>query len=1074
MRRPWSRAPNPVSCANQSPAPASVSQWRLPLIVLSILLFASAAAAQTNIYHIRGNASAGSNNIWNIDPTTGTETLVYTAYPGGNAATLAQRPSDGMLFYAINAASGSNGAVYRFNPATPNIAPVLLGTLGAGVGSGYRMAFLNNTLYFMPGGGGADNDRLYTVNQTTGLATAGPNITGTGNGGDMAFLGNTLYIINQNRQLYTASTAGGAATSLGTVTFPGGITPSTLGIAFDATGRLLIQTISPSNLYRITLPSLAATLFTALGGGTTATGDLASAAVPPPDLSITKTDGATTVYRGGPVSYTIVVTNSSVYPVSGTVTDTVPASVTGVTWTCVASAGSSCTAASGAGNAISTSATLLAGGTATYTVLGTVAAGASGTLTNTANVAVPIWLADATPANNTATDNSTINLNANLGITKTDGLANINPGSPVTYTIVVSNAGPDTSNGSIVTDTVPATITGVNWTCGSPTGGATCGAAGGSGNAISTTANLPSGGTVTYTITGTLATTATGTLTNTARVITPAAGVTDPNDPTRIGANNNSATDNTTINPVSDVRIAKSHVGNFTVGINGTYTLTASNAGNGPTSGTITVVDSLPTGLTVAAIPTPVGWNCATTVVGSSTMTCTSVTVIPAASTNPNTISLSVVVSAAAFAASPVTNVANISGGGEPAFNNGNNSVNDVTIINGAPDLTIAKTHPGNFTRGSTGSYTITVTNSGTANTSGTATVTDNLPAGLTVAALPSGPGWNCSTTVIGSATAVCTSSAVITPGLSYPAISLTVNVSQSAASSVINAVSVSGGGENNVGNNTASDPTTIVSSSDLSLAKVVSIPGSGVGSNVTFTVTVTNSGPTNATNVAVRDQLPAGLFYISSTPSVGAYNSGTGIWTIGSVASGASPTLQLVARIDSLGALTNTAQVSASDQPDPDSTPNNNNPAEDDQASASLLTSPPNVTLCKTVQGQPCPPPSPPSLPPGSDITYLITFTNTGGSYASSFVIIDPIPANTDFKVGSVTTTLGSTGLTVIVAYSNNGGTTWTYVPASGAGGAPAGYDRLVTNVRWSFGGNLSQVGPNNTGDVSFVVRIR
>jgi uncharacterized repeat protein (TIGR01451 family) len=300
------------------------------------------------------------------------------------------------------------------------------------------------------------------------------------------------------------------------------------------------------------------------------------------------------------------------------------------------------------------------------------------------------------------------------------------------------------------------------------------------------------------------------------------------------------------------------------------------------------------------------------------------------------------------------------------------------------------------------------------------------------------------------------------------------VTVAQNAASSITNTGSVSGGGQVNTANDTSNDATTIVSSSDLSLTKVVTTPGAGVGTNVTFTVTLNNAGPSDATNVAVKDQLPAGLTYISSTPSTGAYNSGTGIWTIASVVSGASPTLQLVARIDALGAITNTAQVTASDQPDPDSTPNNNNAAEDDQASAGLSTAAPNVTLCKTVQGQPCPPAAPPSLPPGSDITYVITFTNTGGSYASSFVIIDPIPANTDFKVGSVTTSLGSTGLTVVVAYSNNGGITWTYVPASGAGGAPAGYDRFVTNVRWSFGGNLSHLGPNNTGSVGFVTRIR
>ena len=162
---------------------------------------------------------------------------------------------------------------------------------------------------------------------------------------------------------------------------------------------------------------------------------------------------------------------------------------------------------------------------------------------------------------------------------------------------------------------------------------------------------------------------------------------------------NNSATDPTTVNGVSDVRIAKSHAGNFTVGVNGSYTLTASNAGTLATSGTITVIDNLPAGLTVAAIPLPAGWNCSTTVVGSSTMTCTSSTVIAAGANHPNTITLSVVVSPAAFAASPVTNVADISGGGEPAYNNGNNSATDPTTINGDARSHHRQNHTGNFTQ---------------------------------------------------------------------------------------------------------------------------------------------------------------------------------------------------------------------------------------------------------------------------------------------------------------------------------------------------------------------------------------
>jgi uncharacterized repeat protein (TIGR01451 family) len=459
-----------------------------PLVVLLLLLaLAPAASAQTNFYHIRGNAAAGSNNIWSVNATSGAETLVYTGYPGGNAATLAQRASDGIIFYVINSASGSNGAVYRFNPATPSVAPVLLGnigpsTSGGNVGSGFRMGFLGNTLYFMTGGGGADNDRLYTINQTTGQATPGPNITGTGNGGDMAFSGNTLYIINQNRQLYSATTAGGAATLVGTVTFPGGATPGTLGIAVDNAGRLLIQTQNPSNLYRVTLPSLAASLFGALGGGTTPTGDLASANVPAPDLSITKTDGVTNTYQTATVTYTVVVTNNGTYTVTGTVTDTVPAALTGVAWTCAASAGSSCAAASGSGNSISTSATLLASGTATYTITGTVSS-ASSTISNTATVALPAWLTDATPANNSATDTDTIVAAADLSITKAAS-GSFAVGNNATYTLTARNNGPQSATGTItVSDTLPAGLsfvsaTGTGWTCSNASGVVTCTRAG--------------------------------------------------------------------------------------------------------------------------------------------------------------------------------------------------------------------------------------------------------------------------------------------------------------------------------------------------------------------------------------------------------------------------------------------------------------------------------------------------------------------------------------------------------------------------------------------------------------------
>jgi uncharacterized repeat protein (TIGR01451 family) len=113
-------------------------------------------------------------------------------------------------------------------------------------------------------------------------------------------------------------------------------------------------------------------------------------------------------------------------------------------------------------------------------------------------------------------------------------------------------------------------------------------------------------------------------------------------------------------------------------------------------------------------------------------------------------------------------------------------------------------------------------------------------------------------------------------------------------------------------------------------------------------------------------------------------------------------------------------------------------------------------------------------SQPPGTDLTFTTTFTNVGTDAARGVVITRPVPANTDLKLGSVTQALGTTGLTAVVTYSSDGGASWSYTPASGAGGAPAGYDHLATHVRWTFSGDLSQVAPNNTGSTAATVRIR
>ena len=107
------------------------------------------------------------------------------------------------------------------------------------------------------------------------------------------------------------------------------------------------------------------------------------------------------------------------------------------------------------------------------------------------------------------------------------------------------------------------------------------------------------------------------------------------------------------------------------------------------------------------------------------------------------------------------------------------------------PDMTITKSHSGNFTQGQTGAtYTVTVTNSGSGPTTAAVSVSDTVPTGLTATSI-AGTGWTCT-----QPSGPCNRSSVLNAGASYPALTLTVNVAASAPASVTNTATVSGGGE--------------------------------------------------------------------------------------------------------------------------------------------------------------------------------------------------------------------------------------------------------------------------------------
>ena len=99
-----------------------------------------------------------------------------------------------------------------------------------------------------------------------------------------------------------------------------------------------------------------------------------------------------------------------------------------------------------------------------------------------------------------------------------------------------------------------------------------------------------------------------------------------------------------------------------------------------------------------------------------------------------------------------------------------------------------------------------------------------------------------------------------------------------------------------------------VAAAANIRITKSVSDPTPAVGTNVTFTVTARNLGPDNATGVQVRDVVPAGLTFVSATPSQGTYNAGTGLWDIGNLATGVSVTLRITVTVNTTNRVTNTA----------------------------------------------------------------------------------------------------------------------------------------------------------------------
>ncbi|MFB9293950.1 SdrD B-like domain-containing protein [Persicitalea jodogahamensis] len=245
-------------------------------------------------------------------------------------------------------------------------------------------------------------------------------------------------------------------------------------------------------------------------------------------------------------------------------------------------------------------------------------------------------------------------------------------------------------------------------------------------------------------------------------------------------------------------------------------------------------------------------------------------------------------------------------------------------------DLAVVKTilTPGPYTPGQEINYSVTVQNLGIGNAK-SVTVKDIFPSSLAyVSSAPVGE-YNSGSGIwtIGD----------LTNG-SNRVLIMTAKIKDSAAGSITNTAIVRSA-DNDPGkttNDTSSVTIKVDNIADLMLAKKASKVNPVTGETITYTLEVTNDGPQKATNVEVTDQLPAGLEFVSSTDFSKTGNILKGI--VASIGVGETKSLTFEAKVTGAGAIKNVAQISKSDQKDPDSTPGDGyTNGQDDEASVTV-----------------------------------------------------------------------------------------------------------------------------------------
>jgi uncharacterized repeat protein (TIGR01451 family) len=707
---------------------------------------------------------------------------------------------------------------------------------------------------------------------------------------------------------------------------------------------------------------------------------LAPAALAQPDLTVVK-NGPATATANSQISFDITIANEGTAAATTVqLTDPLPAGMTFVSETQNSGPAFTCSNPPGGtnGTITCTIATLANGTSANFTIVVNIPPGtAPGTIfTNTA--AASSSPADSDTSNNSGTATVTISQETDLFVSK-DGPGTSGADTDVTFTITAGNEGPDSGPISL-TDTLPGTMTFVSMTQTSgPSFPCPTQPTPGSGGTINCSATLASGESATFSLVAHIPPgTAQGT-TFTNKATVSGNGV-DPNSENNVG----SASVTVPI-PQADIGVQKVGPDSAAPNTDVAYTITVNNAGP-DAADNVSLTDTLPGTMTFVSIVQNSGpvFVCN----GGSTTTCSILSLAAGATA---TFTLTGHIPAGTPSGTVYTNTAKVTTTTTDPNPDNNSRLTELTVV--TSDLEAMKSGPATAFAGTTISWTITIINHGP-DAQSAATLSDPLPAGTTFVSLVqnTGPAAVCNDPGAGNPGSVDCSFFSLGSGVSAQ-FTLTAMISPAFTGTLSNTASAFGSNaDTNPGNNSATLNTAVTASADLSVSK--SGPLTAVaGTNVTYTIVVSNSGPSNAANVSLTDAVPVNATFVSASQNSGPTfsctnpppgGSGTMTCTIASLAPGAPATFSMTVHINpgAVGAaINNTANVST--------TSTDSNQGNNTSTVVTTGTGNADLSIVKTAAA---------AAVAGTNLTYNITVTNNGPSDATAVTMSDTLPPNTTF----------------------------------------------------------------------------